>query len=80
MDRFEMERLAMQLWLCDFAVALKFPGENVGKIFVVAKRFAFRGLMLFSKMCAARFVARKRIGAHQLGEFEEIGDATGAFE
>lgn len=40
MHRFEMERLAMQLWLRDFAVALKFPGENVGKIFVVAERFS----------------------------------------
>ena len=53
MHRFEMERLAMQLCLCDFAVTLKFPGENVGKIFVVAECFALRGLMLFSKMCAA---------------------------
>ena len=35
-----MERLAIQLWLCDFAVALKFPGKNVGKIFVVADCFA----------------------------------------
>jgi len=61
MHRFEMERLAIQLWLCDFAVTLKFPGKNVGKIFVVAERFALRGLMLFSKMCAARFVAGERV-------------------
>src|SRR5437867_9412619 len=31
-------------------------------------------------MRSGRFVALKRVQAHQLGEFEEIGDASGTFE
>src|SRR6266404_5302818 len=36
--------------------------------------------MFLTKMSAARFVALERIDTHELGEFEEIGHATGAFE
>src|SRR3982075_2444161 len=80
MNRFEMERLAMQFRCGDLAVALKFPGEDGGKVVVGAERLAIGRLMFLTKMSAARFVALERINAHELGEFEEIGHATGAFE
>src|ERR1700720_554543 len=80
MDGLEMERLPMQFRRCNLAIALKFPGENRSEVLVVAQRFAFRRLMFFAKMCAARFVAGKRIYAHELGELEKIGHPTGAFE
>src|SRR6476660_5673421 len=68
----------MQFWR--LAIALEFPCENCCVVFVVAKRFAIGGLMFFAKMRAGRFVALKRVHTHQLGEFEEIGNATGAFQ
>src|SRR4029077_1249132 len=80
MDGLEMERLPMQFRSRSRGIALKFPGENRREVFVVAQRFAFWRLMFFAKMCAARFVAGKRIYAHELGELEKIGDPTGAFE
>ena len=59
---------------------LVFPGKDVSEIFVVAQSFAIRCLMFFTKMAAARFVAGERVDAHQLGELEKIGDASGALE
>ena len=70
----------MQFRRGDRSVALVFPREDVGEIFVVAQRFAVRRLMFLAEMAAARFVAGQRVGAHQLGELQEIGDAPGAFE
>src|ERR1700716_2878957 len=80
MHGFEMKRLAVQLRGGDLAVALKFPGEDGGKGVVVPLRLPHGRLMFLTKMSAARFVALERINAHELGEFEEIGHATGAFE
>src|SRR5438477_13060146 len=80
MDGFEMERLAMQLRSRRGGIALKLPGKNRGKVFVVAERFALLGLMFFPKMCAAGFIARQRVETHQFGEFEKIGDASGSFK
>ena len=68
----------MQLWR--LPVALKFPGEHCCVVFVVAERLAISRLMFLAKMRSGRFVALKRIHAHQLGEFEEIGNASGAFQ
>ena len=77
MDRFEDERLAIEL---RFGFSLEFPGENVGKIFVVAQRFALCGLMLLAEMPAAGFIAGERVATHQLAELEEIRDPAGALE
>ncbi len=74
MDRFEMKRLAMQFWRRDLAVALKFPGKDVGEVFIISQSFAFRGLMFFAEMRAAGFVASEGVEAHQLGEFQEVGE------
>src|ERR1051326_4972524 len=80
MNGVEMERLAMKFGRCDLSVALKFPREYVRELIVVAQRFAFGRLMFFTKMCATRFITCERIDAHQLGEFEKIGDASGALQ
>src|SRR2546430_7840170 len=49
-------------------------------VFVVAECLTVGCLVLLAKMRTGRFVALKRVQAHQLGEFEEIGDASGTFE
>ena len=68
----------MQCWR--FSIALKFPRKHCGLVFVVAQRLAFGRLVFFAKMPAARFVALESVDAHQLREFQKIGDATRAFE
>src|SRR5437763_12163187 len=75
-----MEWLAMQFRRGDLPIALKLPGEDRGVFVIVAQRFAFDSLMFFTKMRAARFIASQRVDAHQLCEFEKIGDTSGAFE
>jgi hypothetical protein len=37
-------------------------------------------LMFLAEMRSGRFVALQRVNTHQLGEFEEIRDAAGAFQ
>src|SRR6266542_6994682 len=78
MHRLEMQRFALQFW--ELRSALKFPCEHCCVTFVVAERLAIGRLMFLAKMRASRFVALKRVPAHQLGEFEEIGNAPGAFQ
>ena len=78
MDRFEMERFTMQFRRPP--VTLKFPREDRGVVFIVAQCFPLRGLMFFAKMRATRFVASKRVRAHQLGKLKKICNATGALE
>ena len=68
----------MQLWA--LPVAFKFPRKYRCVIFVVAERFAVGCLMFLAKMRSGRFVALKRVHAHQFGEFEEIGNASGTFQ
>src|SRR4051794_33171176 len=70
----------MQLRRSDRTVPLKFTGENIGVIFIIAQRFSVRSLVLLPKMASAGFVAGECIGAHELGELQKIGDAPGAFE
>src|SRR3954469_15932424 len=70
----------MQLRRSDRTVSLKFPGENIGVIFIIAQRFSVRSLVFLPKMASAGFVAGECIGAHELGELQKIGDAPGAFE
>src|SRR6478672_4153895 len=62
------------------AVALVFPRKNVREILVVAERFPIWSLVFLAEMPAARFVTHQRVGAHQLGEFEKIGDSAGALQ
>ena len=80
MDRFKVERFAVELWWCDLAIALKFPGKDVGEIVVVAQSLAFGRLMFFAEMRAAGFVTSKGVETHELGEFQKVGHATRAFE
>jgi hypothetical protein len=40
MDRFEVERFAVELWSRSRVIALKFPREHVGEVLVIAQRFA----------------------------------------
>src|SRR5436305_653369 len=75
-----MEWLAVQFRRGDLPVALKLPGEDRGVFVIVAQRFAFGSLMFLTEMRAARFIASQRVDAHQLCEFEKIGDTSGALE
>ena len=78
-----MHGLEMQLFAMQFrrlTVALKFPREHRCMALVVSERFAIGRLMFLAEMRAGRFVALQRVNAHQLGEFEEIRDAPGAFQ
>ena len=68
------------IWGGDRTVALIFPGENSGEIFIVAHGFAIGRLMFLAEMTAARFVTGERVGAHQFGKFEEISDASRPFQ
>src|SRR5438034_5663699 len=68
----------MQFW--PLAVALKFPRENCGMIFIVAERLAVGCLMLLAEMRAGGFIALQRVHAHQLRELQKIGDASRAFQ
>src|SRR6266567_3237189 len=80
MHGLKMQRLAMQFRTLYFSIPLKFPRENCGKIFIVTLGLAVGGLMFFTEMASARFVPLEGIDAHQFGEFEEISNASGAFE
>ncbi len=80
MNRLKDERFKMQIRFRGFPVALIFPGEDVGEIFVVAHRFAICCLMFLTEMTAARFVAGERVATHQLAELEKISDPSGALE
>jgi hypothetical protein len=77
MHRFEMQLFAMQCWR--LTVALKFPREYSCMILVVSEGFAIGRLMFLAEMRTGRFVALQRVNAHQLSEFEEIRDPSGAF-
>src|SRR5215212_8064442 len=79
MDRLEVQRFAMQLWPLTVA-AFELPRKHGCVGFVVAKRLALRSLMFLAKVRSGRFVAFERIDAHQLGEFQEIGNASSAFQ
>src|SRR6266496_1037911 len=78
MHGLEMERFAVQFWY--LPLTLKFPREHCCMVFVVAECLAIGCLVFLAKMRSGRFVALKRVQTHQLGEFEEIGDASGTFE
>ena len=80
MNRFEDERFKMQIRFRDLPVALIFPSEDVGEIFVVPHRFAICCLMFLAEMTAARFIAGERVTTHQLAELEEISDPSSPLE
>ena len=42
------------------------------KISIVTSRFAFFGLIFFTKMCSATFFSLQRICAHQAGQLDEV--------
>jgi hypothetical protein len=78
MHRLEMQRFAMEFR--QLPIALKFPSKHCGMVFVVAECLAIGGLMFLAEMPASRFVALERVHAHQLSEFEKIGDTPGSFQ
>src|SRR6266404_2693522 len=81
MDRFEVERFAMQFRWRDGSVAsLKLPGKHRGVIVVVAQRFAVRCLMFFAEMRAAGLVTGEGVDAEQLAELEKISNSPRALE
>jgi hypothetical protein len=73
MNRFEMQLFAMQFRR--LTVTLKFPREHSCMALVVSECFAIGRLMFLAEMAAARFVAGQGVGAHELTEFQKIGDA-----
>src|SRR5215475_11457624 len=79
----QVHGLEMQLFAMQFrrvTVALKLPRKHRGVILIVAARLAFGSLMFLAEMRTSRFIPLERVNAHQLGEFEEIGDAPGALQ
>src|SRR5688572_30417142 len=52
----------------------------MGETLVVAHGLAIGGLMLLAEMPAAGLVAIERVVTHELGELEEVGDASGLLE
>ncbi len=60
-------------------IALELPDADVGVLVVVAEGFAIH-LVLDAEVTTAGLVAVEGVVAHQLGEFEVIGDAAGALE
>jgi hypothetical protein len=77
-DRLEVERFAMQFRRV--LVALKFPRKHCGVLFIVPERLAIGCLMFFAKMRAGRFISLESVPAHELGELQEIGNTSGAFQ
>src|SRR5205809_6563197 len=70
----------MQLWRRQLTIALKFPCEHGGVVFVVPERLAVGCLMLFAEMCSSRFIALEGVGAHQLSKLQKICHPSSAFE
>src|SRR5471032_838256 len=62
------------------AGALEFPGGDVAELLVVTLALAVGILVLLAEMAAATLLARERVEAHQLAEFEEVGHAAGLLE
>ncbi len=56
------------------------PGGDVGIVGVIAERFTFGSLKLFTEMAAAGFAAVEGVHAQEFGEFEEVSDAAGLFQ
>src|SRR5579884_4348627 len=74
----EVERLLVQDRRAILAAVL--PGGHVGKVLVVAQRFAILGLALHPEVAAARLGTVPGVQADQLGQLQEIGDPAGPFE
>ncbi len=70
----------MELPLASAVEALELPGGDEGEVLVVALGFSVGVLMFFSEVAAAGFFAGEGVEAHEFAEFEEVGDAVGAFE
>src|SRR5262249_32395088 len=74
----EGQRLLMEIRRV--AVPGELPGGSMAVARIIAPCLSLRGLVLFAEVAAAGFVAGERVEAHQLREFQEIGDAAGLFE
>lgn len=62
------------------AVARELPRGDVREVLVVASRLSVGCLALLTKMGSAGLCAVKRLGAHELGELEAVGNASRPFE
>src|SRR5690606_39550437 len=78
LDVLERERLLVQPRLRAHAPVL--PHRGVGEALVVADGLAFLVLVLLAEVAAARLVAIERVATQQLGELEEVGDASGLLD
>ena len=65
---------------CFVVVALVFPASHVEEVFVVALGFAFFGLVLFTEVTAARFLAVERIVGHEFAHEDEVFETQSLFE
>src|SRR5439155_10175483 len=75
-----LERQQLLVQFRRLAFPRVFPGRDKGEVLVVAQSLAVRRLVLLAEVGAAGFVAAERIGAHQLGQFEEIGHTPRLFK
>ena len=57
------------------ALARVLPGGHVREVHVVALALAVGVLVLLAEMAAAALLAGEGVAAHELAEFEEVGDA-----
>src|SRR6266511_609871 len=78
LDVLKNKRFHMPRRLC--VLAAKLPGGDVGKMVVIALRFAVGILKLLAEMATARLAALQRIQTEELAEFEEVRHAAGLFE
>src|SRR4051794_19285118 len=63
-----------------FALRRPLPGRDVGEVLVVAERLALGGLALGAEVTAAALATVQGVDAHELGEFDEVGDPAGVLE
>jgi hypothetical protein len=78
MDVLEPERLLVKPGLAIRAEIL--PGGDIGKAVVVAPRFTILRLILFTKVAAARLLAKQGVAAHELTQLQEVRHASGLLE
>src|SRR5699024_11681717 len=75
-DVCEFQRLLVQ----DRFVFAELPCRDIGKLIVDAQRLTVFSLALATEMTTARFTAVQGVNAHELGQLQEIGNASGALQ
>src|SRR5690606_12410811 len=78
LDGFIVQRLDISQRL--LGGALKLPCRHVSKFLVVTFAFTIWILVLLTEMAAAALLARERVEAHELAQFDEISHAARLFQ